>query len=197
MPRKETRGTGITAYEITMHDVREEGFEKAFDRSADNWNRAIKEGGGIFGAVSQPALRACEQILANAKGEEIEHSPEEFARLVARYIEIAKARIRDGNADLAARHAWDAGVTWAQARMKWAWEDDALRGEKVAGGMRNRAHATNARHKTLREKRFVIMGRLVPKVGVDKAAAHCEAEGLGPWTAVKKQWNRQRKKRDT
>ncbi|MFP1645695.1 hypothetical protein [Pontitalea aquivivens] len=71
------------------------------------------------------------------------------------------------------------------------------RGAKVAGGQMNAAHATNVRHKPLRDARFERMAELVPMMGVDSAAAQCEVEGLGGWTAIKRQWNRHQKKRDS
>lgn len=76
-------------------------------------------------------------------------------------------------------------------------ESDAVRGEKVAGGARNSAHATNARHAASREQRFARMRELVPEMGVDAAACQCEVEGLGSWQGIKKQWNRHEKSRDT
>lgn len=42
-------------------------------------------------------------------------------------------------------------------------ESDAVRGERVAGGARNAAHATNERHEALRERRMASMTELIPK----------------------------------
>jgi hypothetical protein len=191
MTRKFTTGTGITAREHAAIETVEDAR-----RSAEAWNRALKEG-GFFGAVTQEAVRTCEHILSQADDDEVlEDSPEAFARLIAKCIRVSKAEIGKGNADQAARYAFIAGIEWARATMKWAWEPDAMRGAKVAGGECNAAHQTNERHAALREKRFARMHELAPQVGVDKAAAQCEIEGLGTRAAIKRQWNRQ-KKRDS
>ncbi|WP_136683122.1 hypothetical protein [Falsirhodobacter xinxiangensis] len=76
-------------------------------------------------------------------------------------------------------------------------EPDAIRGEKVAGGLRNLAHSTNRRHEGPRERRFARLRELVPQIGLDKACATCETEGLGKHEAIKRQWNRHLQKRDT
>lgn len=92
--------------------------------------------------------------------------------------------------------AWqtfNAGRHYEVARYKWI-ESSAVRGEKVAGGQRNSAHLTNARHEEPREKRFKRMRELMPTVGVKSAAAQCEVEGLGTMGAIKRQWYRHQKK---
>jgi hypothetical protein len=195
MPRKVIRGTGITAREGVEYDA------KAGEApSHEHWNAAIEEGGGLFGAVSLQAARSCEHILANATGDIREDDPEAFAQTIANYIAYAKNEIQVGDADRAARFAFIAGMEWARATMKWAWEPDALRGEKVAGGRHNSAAQTNERHVPQRELRFSRMRELAPSIGADKAAAQCETEGLGTRAAIKRQWNRfhsVKKKRDT
>lgn len=198
MPRKIIRGTGITAREITVYDA---NAGEAPPHKA--WNDAV-ERGGLFGAVSQEALRTCEKILENTNAEAAPiDSPADFAQVIAKHIAYAKNEIQAGDADRAARFAFIAGMEWARATMKWGWEPDALRGEKVAGGERNAAHRTNARHETLRNERFRIMRARVPVVGVDNAAAECAAELGGKPGTIKQQWNRHnrkggpKKKRDT
>lgn len=194
MPRKVKLGTGITAYEITMYDVQEEGLPQG----SSDWNQSLKEH-GYFGTVARQAEQTCELITAKAGAglPTMEDSPEAFARLIGKLIRATKNEIARSDADRAARFAFRAGTEWARAAMKWAWEDDAFRGEKVAGGERNAAHQTNARHAPPREKRFARMRELVPRMGPDKAAACCEVEGLGTRVAIKRQWNRWQKKRDT
>lgn len=193
MPRKIIRGTGITAREITVYDAKAGEAPPALA-----WNDAV-ERGGLFGAVSQEALRTCEKILENANAEAAPiDSPEDFAQVIAKHLAYAKNEIQAGDADRAARFAFIAGMEWARATMKWGWEPDALRGEKVAGGEHNAALRTNERHVPLRARRFARMRELVPQIGVDSAAAQCEAEGLGNRDAIKRQWNRHgNKKRDT
>ena len=73
----------------------------------------------------------------------------------------------------------------------------ALRGRKVARGFRSAAEATNRGHKAMRDARFSRMGELAPRLGVENAARQCEAEGLGGWQAIRRQWDRFKEKPDT
>jgi hypothetical protein len=197
MPRKVVRGTGITAYEVTEYATSGEdvaALSEALDRSGSDWNQGLKEG-GFFHAAWRHRAKFCEQILSKA-GDTIpaEDSPEDFARTILKFIEATKNAINSDDADRAARFAAEAGTEWMRAWMKWGWEPDAIRGTKVAGGEHNAALRTNERHVLLRERRFARMRELAPSIGVDKAAAQCEIEALGNHDAIKKQWNRQRRK---
>tara|TARA_R100000935_G_scaffold16655_1_gene33015 strand:- start:2311 stop:2547 length:237 start_codon:yes stop_codon:yes gene_type:complete len=69
-------------------------------------------------------------------------------------------------------------------------------GGKVLAAVKSAGSETNRRHANMRSQRQEMMSKLVPIYGVDNAAAHCETQGLGNWEAIKRQWNRQ-KKRDT
>jgi len=89
------------------------------------------------------------------------------------------------------------GETWAEAKFVINHSRAAISGEKVAGGRRNSAHATNARHHNLRQKRFARMKDLIPSLGVENAARQCEAEGLGGWQAIRRQWDRFKENPDT
>lgn len=163
MPKKVIRGTGITAHEVTLFDPSE--AKEPLREWAKSWNRAINEGGGEFGAVSLQALRECKHILANSPPAPYpEDSQEAFAHHVAVSIRRAKKQIEIANADLAARLAFDAGVQWARATMKWAWEDDALRGEKVKKAASEGAGKTNA-PKIL--KGNIQMARMAELLGED------------------------------
>lgn len=182
-------GTGITKRELFPIDPATWG---------DDWNAAVKEGGGIFGATSLPALRLCEALLEATPRTDDGYavdSPESFAQYIAKCIRMAKISIGEGSADQAAVHAWRAGVEWARATMKWQWEADALRGEKVATAAGDGADKTNARHRVQREKRMARMAELVRERGsVDSAAAECEVLGLGSRGAIKRQWYRRTRK---
>lgn len=97
----------------------------------------------------------------------------------------------------AAREWMLIGETWAEAKFVINHSSATISGEKVAGGRRNSAHATNVRHHDLRQKRFARMKDLVPSLGVENAARQCEAEGLGGWQAIRRQWDRFKKNPDT
>lgn len=76
------------------------------------------------------------------------------------------------------------------ALIKKPMETHALRGMKVISGAKRAASANNRLHSSLRTRRYARMIQLVPSIGVDNAAAQCEVEGLGNWSAIKRQWNR-------
>lgn len=184
-----TKGTGITAEPRVKYDG--DDIPAAITAWLTGWGNAWRKGGGDYGAVTLDLIETCEEILDHAgDGPHAPDSQADFAERILWHHKIAKAEIAKGNADIAARMAVRVGYLCCQASMKWKWEDDALRGGKVAGGEKNAAHKTNSRHVALREARFARMTVLVPKIGVDKAAAQCEVEGFGKLAAIKKQWNR-------
>jgi hypothetical protein len=192
MPRKVRIGAGMTAREYaTLTEVRE--IAEMFDRIGGDIEQR-----GLFGVVSSEAESVCRSILAEASSDEKVDNPQELARPILKFIEAARDAIERGDADRAARWAFVAGMEWGRATMKWAWEPDALRGERVAGGERNAAAETNKRHEPKRDKRLARMRELTAStMRVSKAAAQCEAEGLGPRGAIERQWNRWVKKSDT
>ena len=140
--QRKTIGTGITAREVVTYDgddilpALEEFFSKL---EADR-----KKGGGDYGAASLHIIEKCQRIIANSGGpyetdspadfaERIIHetdSPEDFAQRIIRRDKIAKTMIAGGNADAAARFAFDVGFLAAQAIMKYVWERPALVGKK-------------------------------------------------------------------
>ena len=190
MARKLVVRNGITS---TVRNVWESPEDSRSSRRS--WNESIKAGGGIFGAVSLHAGEECERLLADTSADDIvDASLADYAERVVSNIRRAKAWIGKGNADGAARFAWDAGVAWATATMKFRWETHALRGEKTVDAAADGAAKTNARHEMLWAQRSAIMDRIVPRLGVQGAAKYCEARGLGNWPAIVKQWGRRRKK---
>jgi hypothetical protein len=69
-------------------------------------------------------------------------------------------------------------------------EDLGLTGRSVRLGQKVGARMTNAAHSPNRASRFARMAMLTQTLGVEKAARQCEAEGLGNWQAIQRQWNR-------
>ena len=188
MARKVIHGSGITARVHTTIESAADGREWS-----KSWNDAIREGGGIFGAVSLGAVDICEQILAaTTAGDDppVEDSPESFARRILRQIHLAKVAIDRGSADLAARNAWDAGVQWAMARMKWQWEVHALRGEKIATAAAEGARATNAPKRLMGAKRMARMAELVASGKLpSNAAQQCASELGGSAEYLRQKWS--------
>ncbi|SMQ74275.1 hypothetical protein SAMN06297468_2507 [Altererythrobacter xiamenensis] len=72
---------------------------------------------------------------------------------------------------------------------------DAARGKKVAAAQKEAAALTNAKHGSMRERRFARIGQLLPKMSLQSAAAQCEREQLGSAEAIVRQWNRHKQKR--
>lgn len=126
MARKFTVGTGITQKTVseweTSEDVR---------LTSTLWNADLSVG-GFLGAIAQQAELICRQIMAANPTEWPEaDSPEDFARSILGLLTAARQEIAKGDADRAARWAFQAGEQWAMATMKWAWEPAALTGRKV------------------------------------------------------------------
>lgn len=73
----------------------------------------------------------------------------------------------------------------------------SLKGRENTLRLKSLGEMTAAMHGPLREKRFTRMAELIPELGIENAARQCEAEGLGGWQGIKRQWDRFQKKRDT
>lgn len=201
MPRKVTRGTGITAREVTMFDMtgKVPGDGALMKASARRWNDMIDEGGGIFGAVSLQASKSAKHILAetSAEGESyLEDSPRDFAYQIDKFIEAAKHEIENGNADIAARCAFSAGMKWAQATMKWNWEREALVGHKQLMASEDGAKARKGKLAPHTLHVISEMARLIKAGYTQSSAARiAAANGIGEsYSANQKAWYRHSKK---
>ena len=148
---------------------------------ARKWNAALKAG-GFFGATTSNAERACEGATEGS------------ARNAAKLIGLAKEAIAKGDADMATRWAFMAGMEWEGECIARVYGGDITRGLDVLTAARNGAVETNARHGPERDRRMARMSKLVPKLGVDSAVAECEVLGLGGRHAIKRQWYRHAKK---
>lgn len=156
---------------------------------------AAVEYSGDFARAAKVAEEVARSV-ANEASEELvfSDSPQAFANSILQAVRVSKKAIEEGNSDLAAAMGFYAGVTWERAKMKWAWEEDALRGEKVAGGAKNSAHRTNLNHAQRRAQRMTRMAELTAQgLNLSCAAAQCEVEGLGKTGAIRQQWYRHRK----
>lgn len=191
-PRVRMIGTGITRRRRVVLDG-PSLFEELKRQGA-----AHRELGEYAGNKPVPDMVAvCERILD--RGDEYEHgddSEADFAAGILIYHRQAVAHIAAGKADQAAAFAFSAGSLWATAKMKWAWEREALTGQKNLAGSSKAGEATSRQHGPMRERRFARMAELVQQMPVEKAARTCEAEGMGNWQGIKRQWDRW-KKRDT
>jgi hypothetical protein len=164
-------GTGITAREYTPLS------DEKLQRRARSWTNSTKKRGGIFGAVSARAVAISEHIRdssMNVGADLMTDSPEHFARRILKMHRAAQDYIQEGNADLAGRWAWEAGVLWATAKMKWEWEKRALAGKGSHGGSKSGGENTKKElNLPIRKRRMAMMEELVPRIGVTNAAQHC------------------------
>ena len=161
--QRKTIGTGITAREVVTYDG--EDMLLAMTECFSQWNANRKKGGGDYGAVSLHIIEKCHRIIANSGAghpdssadfaERIIHdtdSPADFADRILRRHQIAQAAIERGDADSAARFAYEVGLLAAQAIMKYVWERHALRGKKNLDAMRHGSGLANQQLHQDREK---------------------------------------------
>jgi hypothetical protein len=109
-------------------------------------------------------------------------TPENLSRMLMAAEEMGR---------LQERMWWRAGVDPISGEKR---EALALTGRPVKRGQKDGAAITNKAHAAMREARFARMKELVPDLGVENAARQCEAEGLGGWQAIRRQWDRYREK---
>lgn len=125
--RRETHGTGITAREVKIAETADE----VRDAMAGLVNRRSDRD---FSRSTAAARHEAERIQRDTAGSlRFTDSPQAFAADILQAIRIAEKAIAEKNSDLAASMAFHAGVTWERARMKWLWEDKALKGGSFSG----------------------------------------------------------------
>ena len=110
--------------------------------------------------------------------------PENLSRMLMATEEMGR---------LQKRMWWRAGVDPISGEKR---EVLALTGRPVKRGQKDGAAITNKAHAPRREARFTRMKELLPALGVENAARQCEAEGLGGWQAIRRQWDRFKEKPD-
>lgn len=159
-------GTGITSYEVPHYSG--EDLREGLASGSESMAKGIKEQGGLFGWRTSAMVEVADEILSVAgDGPYEDQTPEDYAYKIHSYWRCAKKAIAKGNADEAARWAYELGSLCAEAAMKFEWESDALRGHKNAGTLgenrdkRNRKRADEARrnHATWLECAKEIIGR--------------------------------------
>jgi hypothetical protein len=148
-----TIGSGITARTTSLWSVDDPEFLELIRDSAGIWNAAIKRS-GYFGAETEDMFTQCEAILAAASTPptDDDDTPADFARRVLRLHGVTKASIAAGDADRSARFGFETGFLYAQAVMKWQWEDHALRGLKLPAAGKEGGEARARMFKPVAEK---------------------------------------------
>ena len=192
--KREWVGRGFLKYLLLWPDTREEQQRLSKERN-ESWNAAIKEGGGIFGALALPAETICRNTLERSGGPQsyVEGSPEGHAQVVLDAIAAAKARIAEGDADVAAVEAWRAGVEWATAQLKFQWEDDALK-ERRRREESDKANPPGPTEKS--QKVMAEMARLIDEDhSINGAAAIDARNNIGKSKEANRQiWKRHARK---
>ena len=128
-------GTGITERKAEVYTG--EDAIPALHKSLAQWEADCKAYGGQFGATSQHVIEICRIVVATSDPPYKPDSDADFAQRIIRSHKIAQAAIARGDADGAARAAYDVGVLAAQAKMKRDWEAHALRGKKNLDAIQN------------------------------------------------------------
>lgn len=97
----------------------------AMRRGLGAWSAALEaEGGSGFAAQTRPGVAICEELAQSAGDDELKRWARQF--LEAR--EHCRRLLDQGDADLAARFAYDAGWSLMMVNFKLNWERDALAG---------------------------------------------------------------------
>jgi hypothetical protein len=146
MPKSaETVGTGITARAVTTYSGAD--MQPAFMVFANQWNSALLEGGGEFGARVLMIERECQQVLAGANPTAPRQADNaaSYATRILRLIDMVKRAIECGHGDSAARLAVDVGCLYMEAHMKGFWEAYALRGQSNASQLNASAKRANSK----------------------------------------------------
>lgn len=141
MARKEKVGSGITAVDQSLYDItgKTPGDVNLARASFRAICEAVERNGGPFGAVSEGARLTCEGIRDAKTDDQNKEdfngdSPKDFANRILQHLERAADCVANGQADMAAGFAFQAGQDWERALMKWRWEPHALRGEVIIRG---------------------------------------------------------------
>jgi hypothetical protein len=152
--QRKTIGTGITAREVVTYDG--EDMQAALVEFFSRWNANRIKGGGDYGAVSLHIIEKCHRIVANSVRPYETDGPADFAKRILRHHQIVQAAIKRGDADAAARFAYEVGVLAAQAIMKQVWERHALRGKKNLEAVQSGSRKSNQQRHEDRAKQWQL-----------------------------------------
>jgi hypothetical protein len=194
MPERVMQGTGLQARLVEQFDPKTDGQEiiEAF--------RSFVGPDGERAKFAEIAAAQDRAVIAPEVAKEIDLWLITYERLNAARNEVlggdhaAMERLVMLAEDLGKmkeRMWWRFGMVHGLDRSA---EDLGLTGLPVVRGQKSAAARTNALHALPREKRLARMKTLTATLGVEKAARQCEAEGLGGWQAIRRQWDRFRDK---
>jgi hypothetical protein len=218
MAKRITKGVGMKERVVIQRDASDFPDRDSF---ANAFFEAL-EANCIAGNVRAENERRCRAILKSVGLKQgdiesvrrlMEYGEDSAVRLADEWltsfhrVKSLEIKIADGQVSEIARlidEAEQLGII--QERMWWRAGIDPISGEKreslaltgrpVKRGQKDAAAITNSAHAPRREARFGRMMELVPSVGIENAARQCEAEGLGGWQGIRRQWDRFKEKPD-
>ncbi|MEP0323029.1 MAG: hypothetical protein ABJP67_14510 [Nitratireductor sp.] len=169
-----TVGRGITEREVTVATGvdRKPALRSAFE----DWAHLRANAGGTFAAVTAPMMSEVREVLSGAgAAPHDQDSPEDYAARIRNLQSAAAAEIQRGNADDAARFAFQAGYLYCEATMKERWEPEALRGAATIQAARDghaSVHGTEAqklaRWRSMAADFFALVDRGTPVMRASK-----------------------------
>ena len=140
--RKEIKGIGMTAEEMTYFDTPEE-IKADLKDTAAAWDAAAGNSFEIEIAPIEEWARAQLAALGfkdgdiyRVRSEALPHRAGSYAAQVLRHIQIVRKAIADNNAQEAARFAVDIGKLFDRIQATIEWEKFALRGKNIAESKR-------------------------------------------------------------
>ena len=137
--RTEKVGTGITERSVTLHSGPDLApfLKQKLRRIAGD----MQAQGGRFGMVTAATRESCLAALAGDQADHAPDSPEDFALRILRLLDHSTHAIAQGDADGAARWAFQAGMLASEAGMKEQWESMALQALSARQGKARQAES--------------------------------------------------------
>jgi len=120
-------------------------IDLSFNETLSAWNNLLDAGKGSFGAVTMQARRKCQKTIDESGDGEAKG----IAAGILQDIDLTDACIAQNNADESARMAFHAGMAYALALSKFAWERDAMEGERIDNARRDRSAEARDKNSTL------------------------------------------------
>ncbi len=194
--KKRQRGDGITEREITHRTAETPAEALAALDETDSAIAAPLE--PLRNRIAAAALAYRNWRAENPNADRGRETVPDLLLQVQYAGEDMERALSGGDAERAAAIAAGAGELLALLWFKHNWQADSLRGRKVGRGLSEAAEKTSLAHRPLRERRLARMRELLAEGHkIENAARYCEAEGLGGWQAIRRQWNRWKEKPDT
>lgn len=137
-----------------LYDVKTEGKElrENFKELAKKLNK------GVWIGRTETIREICLEILNDKEiSESFEYDSEEYyAQQTLLWLKRADKEISEDNAKLSAKHAFEAGITWATAIAKFEWEAHVIGYEKLRKSQTIKAKKSRSSGKDVDGKKFSL-----------------------------------------